>query len=68
MCVLYASFGSKVRHRRFGCIAIGTAVLFILRSRLPLDSAGSGVSRVQVVLPGFSVGERTPPCGTPVLN
>ena len=30
-------------------------VLFILRSRFPVYSAGSGVNRVQVVLSGFSV-------------
>ena len=34
---------------------MGSAVLFILRSRLLLYSAGSGVNRVQVVLLGFSV-------------
>ena len=34
---------------------MGRAVLFILRSRLLLYSAGSGVNRVQVVLSGFSV-------------
>ena len=56
MCVLYVSFGSKVRPIIFRCVAIGSAVLFILRSRLLLYSAGSGVNRVQVVLPGgFSV-------------
>ena len=55
MCVLYVSFGSKVRPRTFGCVARGSAVLFILRSRLLLYSAGTGVSSVQVVLPGFSV-------------
>ena len=55
MCVLYVSFGSKVRPRTFGCIAMGSAVLFILRSRLLLYYAGSGVNRVQVVLSGFSV-------------
>ena len=55
MCVLYVSFGSKVRPRTFGCVAMGSAVLFILRSRLLLYSAGSGVNRVQVVLSGFSV-------------
>ena len=32
-----------------------SAVLFILRSRLLLYSAGSGVNRVQVVLSGFSM-------------
>ena len=55
MCVLYVSFGSKVRPRTVGCVAMGSAVLFIMRSRLFLYSAGSGVNRVQVVLSGFSV-------------
>ena len=55
MCVLYVSFGSKIRPRTFGCVAMGSAVLFILRSRLLLYSAGSGVNRVEVVLSGFSV-------------
>ena len=32
MCVLYVSFGSKVRPRIFGCIAMGSALLFIVRS------------------------------------
>ena len=53
MCVLYVSFGSKVRPRTFGCVAMGSA-LFIVRSRLLVYSAGSGVNRVQVVLSGFS--------------
>ena len=48
MCVL-------VRPRTFGCVAMGSAVLSILRSRLLLYSEGSGVNRVQVVLSGFSV-------------
>ena len=55
MCLLYVSFGSKVMLRTFGCVSMGSAVLFILRSRLHLDSAGSGVTRVLVVLSGFSV-------------
>ena len=55
MCVPYVSFGSKVRPRTFGCMAMGSAVLFIISSRLLLFFAGSGVSRVQFVLPGFSV-------------
>ena len=42
------------RPRTIGCIAMGSAVLFILRSRL-LYSAGSRVNRVQIVLSGFSV-------------
>ena len=44
MCVLYVSFG---------CVAMGSALLFIVRSRLLVYSAGSGVNRVQVVLSGF---------------
>ena len=52
MCVLYVSFGSKVRPRTFGCVAMHSAVL-IFRSRLLVYSAGSGVNRVQVVLSGF---------------
>ena len=54
MCVLYLSFGSKVRPRTFGCVAMGSALLFIVRSRLLVYSAGSGVNRVKVVLSGFS--------------
>ena len=55
MCVLYVSFGSKVRPRTFGCVAMGSALLCIFRSRFLLYSAGSGVNRVQVVLSGFSM-------------
>ena len=55
MWVLYVSFGSKVRPRTFGCVAMGSALLCIFRSRLLVYSAGSGVSRVQVVLSGFSM-------------
>ena len=55
MCVLYVSFGSKVRPRTCGCVAMGSTVLFILRSRLLLYSAGSGVNRVQGDLSGFIV-------------
>ena len=32
MCVLYVSFGSKVRLRTFGCIAMGTACCVLLGS------------------------------------
>ena len=39
MCVLYVSFGSKVRPRTFGCVAMGSALLFIVRSRLLVYSA-----------------------------
>ena len=55
MCLLYVRFGSKVRSRTFGCVAMGSAVLFIYRSRLLLYSAGSGVNRVQDVLSGLNV-------------
>ena len=55
MCVLYVSFGSKVRPRTFGCVAMGSALLCIFTSILLLYSAGSGVNRVQVVLSGFSI-------------
>ena len=55
MCVLYVSFGSKVRPRIFGCVAMGSAVLFILSSRLLLYSARSGLNKVQVVLSEFSL-------------
>ena len=54
-CVLYVSFGSKVRPSTFWCIAMCSALLFIVRSRLLVYSAGSGMNRVQVVLSGFSV-------------
>ena len=30
MCALYVSFGSKVRTRTFGCVAMGSALLCIL--------------------------------------
>ena len=50
MNVLYVSFGSKVRPRTFGCVVMGSAVVFILRSRFILYSAGSGVNRMQVTL------------------
>ena len=54
MCVLYVSFGSKARPRSFGCVAMGSTLLFIVRSSLLVYSAGSGVDRVKVVLSGFS--------------
>ena len=54
MCVLYVGFGSKVRPKTYGCVAMGS-IVFILRSILLLYSAGSGLNIVQVVLSGFSV-------------
>ena len=53
MCVMYVSFGFKVRLRTFGCVAMGSAMLCILRSRLLIYSVGSDVNRV--VLSGFSM-------------
>ena len=58
MCVLYVSFGSMVRPRTFGCVAMGSALLYIVRSRLLVYSAGSGVNRVQVVLYGSIARDR----------
>ena len=58
MCVLCVSFGSKVRPRTFGCVAMGSklfCIFIFLKSRLLVYSAGSGVNRVQVVLSGFSM-------------
>ena len=55
MCVLYVSFGSKVRPRTFGCVAMGNALSCIFWPRLLVYSAGSRVSRVQAVLHGFSM-------------
>ena len=46
MCVLYVSCGSNVRPRTFGCVAMGSALLCIFRSRLLVYSAGSGVNRL----------------------
>ena len=48
MCVLYVSFGSKVRPITFGCVhrAMRSTVLYMFRSRLLLYSAGSGMNRV----------------------
>ena len=34
---------------------MGSALLFIVRSRLLVYSAGSSVNRVQIVLSGFSI-------------
>ena len=55
MCVLYVSFGSNVRPRTFGCVAMGSALFCMFSSRLLVYYAGSGVNRVQVVLSGFSM-------------
>ena len=55
MCVLYVSFGSKVRPRTFGSVVMVSAVLFIVRYRLLLYSVRSAANRVQVVSSGFSM-------------
>ena len=52
MCVLYVNYGSKVIPITFGCVAMGSALLLIVRPRLLVYSTGSGVNRVQVS--GFS--------------
>ena len=44
--MVYVSF--VLRPRTFGCVVMGSAMLFILRSSLLLYSARSGVNRVQV--------------------
>ena len=48
MCVLYVSFESKVRPRTFGCVAMGSALLYccIFRYILLVYYTGSGVNRV----------------------
>ena len=59
MCVLYVSFGSNVRPRTFGCVTMGSALLFIVRSRLLVYSAGSAECKlicldlVRVFFPGM---------------
>ena len=55
MCVQCVSFGSTVRPRTFGCVAMGSAWLCIFRTRLLVYSAGSDVNRVQVDFSGFSM-------------
>ena len=56
MCgVMYVSFGTNVIPRTFRCITMSSAVLFILRSRLPVYFVCSGVNTVQIVLSKFNV-------------
>ena len=50
-CCECMCFGSKVRPITFGCVVMGSAMLFILGP----DCSYSGVNRVQVVLSGFNV-------------
>ena len=49
------SFGSKVSPSILGFLTVGSVVLSILRSRVRLYSAGSGVKSVVMVLLGFRV-------------
>ena len=44
MCVLYVSFGSKVRPRILGALPCIVQCCLFFRSRLLLYSAGSGVN------------------------
>ena len=55
MCVLHVSFGSKVRPRTCGCVAMGSVFFVIFGPDCSVHSAASGVNRVQVVLSGFSM-------------
>ena len=52
MCVRYVSFMSKIRPRTFGCVAMGSVMLFILIACIFHRVCLKGV---QVVLSGFSV-------------
>ena len=54
MWVLYVSIGSKVRPT-YWLRCMGRALLLVVRSRLLVYSAGSGVNRVQVDLSGLSM-------------
>ena len=54
MRVLYVSCASKVKPSTFVCRAMCSTVMFIIRPRLFLYYAWSGVNRVQVILSGFS--------------
>ena len=58
MCVLYVSFGSKVRPRTFRCVAMGSVMLFILRSRLlsyPSVLHGTPHIRLIICISAFSI-------------
>jgi len=53
MCSLKFSFGSSVSPRILGCWTVGIVMLLIVKLRVVLYSAGSGVKRVHVDLSGF---------------
>ena len=54
MCSLYVSLGSCVSPRILGLLVVGRMVWSIVRFRLLLYSAGSGVNRVVQVLLALS--------------
>ena len=47
ICVLYVSFGSKVRPKTFGCVAMGSALLFIVRPWMSEMAKALGTSFIQ---------------------
>ena len=55
VCLENVYLGSNVIPRIFGSLFVGICVLFMLRVRLVLYSAGSGVKSVAVVFEAFSV-------------
>ena len=50
MLWMYVSFGSNVRPRTFGCVVKGSALLFILKFRLLVCSAGWDMGLYEVSL------------------
>ena len=55
MCLLYVSLGSRVSPSIFGLMFMGSVMLSICSSSCVLYSAGSGVTRVHVVLSGLRI-------------
>ena len=55
MCCEYVSFVSSVRPKIFGCLTVGSCVLFMCSVRVVEYSAGSGVKSVVVVFEALSV-------------
>ena len=48
MCVLYVSFGSMVRPRTFGCVAMGSALLSIVRGNIERASTSRSLVRIPI--------------------
>ena len=49
MCVLYVSFGSKLRPRTFGCIAMGSALLLgCIFGRVRCEQSASCLSGLSI--------------------